>query len=89
MALGALPRAVLRMVMWQGFVLAAWGCAFGLAAGFAVSRAMSGLFYGISGNSLLVLFGVPLLLAIVSLAACWVPARAVTAVDPVKALRHD
>ena len=89
MALGALPRTVLRMVMWQGFVLAAAGCALGVAAGFGVSRAMSSLFFGISGNSLLVLAGVPALLAIVSLAACWVPARAVIAVDPVKALRHD
>ena len=89
MALGALPRVVLRMVIWQGFVLAAWGCALGLAGGFAVSRAMAGLFFGVGSNSLLVLTGVPVLLALVSLAACWLPARMVTAVDPVRALRHD
>ena len=89
MALGARPRAVLEMVVWQGFVLTAWGIALGLAGGLAVSRAMAGIMFGVSSNNFAVLAGVPALLALVSLAACWIPARAVTRVDPVKTLRQD
>ena len=88
-AVGARPGAVLRMVMRQGLVLAAVGCALGLAGGFAVSRAMAGIMFGLTANSLALLAGVPVLLALVSVAACWVPARAVMLVDPVKTLRQD
>jgi ABC-type antimicrobial peptide transport system permease subunit len=88
-ALGARPHEVLRMVVWQGFLLTAWGIAAGLAGGFAMSRAMSGIMFGVSAGSLAVLAGAPALLAMVSLAACWIPARAVTRVDPVEALKAE
>ena len=89
MALGARPGTVLRMVVWQGFALTAWGIALGLAAGFAVSRAMAGIISGVDSNSITVLAGVPALLALASLVACWLPARAVTRVDPATVLRQD
>jgi putative ABC transport system permease protein len=89
MALGATPRRVLGMVVRQGFLLAAGGIVFGLAGGFVISRAMSGLMFGVNSGSLAVLAGVPALLALVSLAACWIPARPVTRVDPVTVLREE
>jgi putative ABC transport system permease protein len=88
MALGARPRAVLRMVLRQGAVLAAWGILLGIGAGYAVSRAMSGIMFGVTAASLAVLAGVPLLLLVCSLVACWQPARSATQADPIQALRE-
>ena len=62
-------------------MLAAWGIAAGLAGGFAISRLMAGIMYGVSSNSIAVLAGVPALLAVVSFAASWIPARAATRAD--------
>lgn len=89
LALGARPRAVLRMVLREGFTLAFFGIVFGLAGGYAVSRLMAGIMFGVASNSAVVLAGVPVVLAIVSLAACWIPARSVTSVDPFRTLRQD
>jgi ABC-type antimicrobial peptide transport system permease subunit len=89
MALGARQGAVLRMVLWHGAALAGWGIALGLAAGFAVSRAMSGIMFGVSPTSLAAIAGVPALLLACSLAACWHPARAATRSDPIQALREQ
>jgi putative ABC transport system permease protein len=89
LALGARPRAVLRMVLGEGLTLALAGVVAGLAGGYGISRLMSGIMFGVASNSPAVLAGVPMLLALVSLAACWIPARAVTSVDPFKTLRQD
>jgi putative ABC transport system permease protein len=89
MALGARPQAVLQMVLRQGFVLAAWGISLGLAGGFALSRVMSGVMFGVESNSAVVVLVLPLVLALVALAACWIPARTATLADPMRALRQE
>lgn len=89
MALGAAPGTVRRMVVRQGLAVACWGLALGIAGGFGLSRAMGGIMFGVGGDSAAMLAGVPCLLALVCLLACWIPARVVTAVDPVTALRTD
>lgn len=89
LALGAHPRTVLVMILRQGFVLAGVGCVLGLASGFGVSRLMAGIMYGAGENDLAALIGAPVLLAAVSLAACWMPARAGMRVSPAAILRRD
>jgi len=88
MALGARPKDVQAWVVRKGMRLALLGLAAGLAGGLALAQLMSGLLYGISpvdpfsfGASLLVLSGV-------ALAACYVPARRATRVDPMRVLRE-
>lgn len=89
MALGAAPGAVLRAVVRQGLALTAWGLALGLAGGLALSRAMAGIMFGVSAGNWAILAGAPALLAAVALAACWVPARGISKVDPVSVLRGE
>lgn len=89
LALGAQPAALLRLVLGQGIGLALAGLALGTAGGLAVTRLMSTLLYGVSPHDPLTFGGVAVLLILVSLAACWVPARRATRVDPMVALRHE
>ncbi|MBV8858091.1 MAG: ABC transporter permease [Acidobacteria bacterium] len=88
-ALGARPSDVLRLVLGRGLGLAGAGIVLGLAGGLAVTRVISSLLFGVGARDPLTFAAVAALLSLVALAACLVPARRATKVDPMVALRYE
>ena len=89
MALGAQQRDLLRLVVGQGILLAFIGTAIGVGAAFGVTRYLASMLYGVHANDPLTIVGVAILLLLVALLACYIPARRAMRVDPMVALRYE
>ena len=89
MALGANASDALRMMLREGLVLTGIGAAVGLALSLVVGKMLSTLLYRVDSFDPLVLSAAPLLLAAVSLIACYIPARRAARLDPMVALRDE
>jgi len=89
MALGAGPLEVLRLVMKRGLQLALVGIALGAAGAFALALLLRGLVFGIGGFDPATFLAMAALLGVITLLACYFPARRATKVDPMTALRYE
>jgi predicted permease len=89
MALGAMPGTVLRLVVDDGMRLVGWGIVLGLGASLVLGRGLSHVLFGISPADPASLASASGTLMVVALAACYLPARAATQIDPMKALRQN
>ncbi len=89
MALGARRGAVLRMIVGQGLGLAVAGTVAGIVGAIALTRLLSSLLYATSPTDILTFIAVSLIFLSVAAVACFIPARQVTSIDPVIALRQE
>jgi predicted permease len=88
-ALGALPKNVLRLIMAEGLAITAFGIGLGLAGCFALTRYMAGLLFQIRPTDPMTIAIVSAVLGVVALQAAYIPARRAMSVDPIRALRHE
>jgi ABC-type antimicrobial peptide transport system permease subunit len=89
MALGAKRRDILKLIVGQGLALVLVGGGAGILLAFAVTRVLQRFLFGIGAVDPPTFILVTLLLTMVALLACWIPARRATKVDPLTALRHE
>jgi putative ABC transport system permease protein len=89
MALGAQPSGISRMILMEGMKFALIGVAVGLAAALALTRLMSQMIFGVGAFDPLTFAGVSILLILIAMAACYIPARRAMRTDPMIALRYE
>ncbi len=86
-ALGARPADIVRLVVGQGLAVTLAGAAIGIAAAYLLARFISTLLFGVEAHDPLTFVLVPAVLVVVSLAACYWPARRAASIDPLRAMR--
>ncbi|MGH9777233.1 MAG: ABC transporter permease [Candidatus Acidiferrales bacterium] len=89
LALGAQPASILMLVVGRGMLLVFFGLVAGVAGAVGLTRFLTTLLFGVSSTNPLTYGGVAVLLGLVALLACWVPARRAARVDPMVALRYE
>jgi predicted permease len=89
MALGAQSRDVVRLILRQGILMTLGGLVAGVAGAFALTRFLTGLLFEVRPTDPMIYLAVSVLLAAVAVAACLIPARRATKVDPLVALRYE
>jgi putative ABC transport system permease protein len=89
LALGAQPGVLRRAVLRQGMLLTAAGVIAGITGALVLTRTIKSLLFEVSATDPVVFTAIPVLLVIVSLVACYTPARRATKVDPLVALRDE
>jgi putative ABC transport system permease protein len=89
MAIGAVPRDLVRMLLAENLVLMAVGVAVGLAGALAATRVLQSMLFEVSTTDAVTFVGAAVLLALVAVAATYLPARRAAKVDPMEALRHE
>ena len=89
MALGAQPRDIMRLILGQGMWLTGIGIVIGVLASLGLARLMSSLLFGVGASDPLTYIAVVILLALVAIVACYVPARRAMRTDPMVALRYE
>jgi ABC-type antimicrobial peptide transport system permease subunit len=88
-ALGAQQGNIMRMVLLRGLRLVAAGIVVGVAASLELTRFIASQIWGISATDAATFVSVAILLTIVALAACWIPARRAMKIEPMEALRYE
>jgi len=89
MALGAQPRAILKLVVGRGLVLVSVGVGIGVLASFGLTRFIENMLFGVTPTDPLTFVAIVLLLVLVALLACLIPALRAMRVDPIVVLRHQ
>lgn len=89
LALGADPKQVRWMLVRRGLLLTAAGLGAGLAAAFLLGKVLANLLFGVTATDVIAFVGAAMVLAVVALVACWVPAQRAARLDPVVALRRE
>jgi len=95
MALGASRASVLKMIVWQGMVLALLGVVLGLIGAYVLTKYLaswvnlSDMLFGVKVSDPFTYAAIAVLLTVVALIACYIPARRATKVDPLVALRYE
>lgn len=88
-ALGASPRNILSLIVGQGMALALTGVTLGLAASYVLTRLIRSLLFGVQTTDPITFAGISLLLAMITLLACYIPAHRAARIDPLISLRCD
>jgi predicted permease len=89
MALGATPSGMLSLILAESLRLILFGVVIGIAAAFGLTRMLASMLYGITSTDPVIFISVTLLLVVIALAACLIPARRAMRIDPMVALRHE